>query len=165
MTPQRIAINRATLDDIRTSLAVFETPLAARIAASETAQIIAEIDGNVTSFVANMKDLGPFSNLRSGSGQVFADRRNIFAGLKTRVAEYAEGLSTRLSEFDTEIADYDALPAWGYNLYRASSIAGLGSASPIAQVQGPTTFVDTPPAGPAYYAVRGTGRCPFTEGP
>lgn len=110
LDPQRISLNRAALNTSLGSLTAFQIPLAARIEAEETAQIISEIDGNIASFVGEMSNLAPFSDLRSGTGQIFEDRRKIFAGLRKRLSEYAERWTARLGEFDTVIADYDALP-------------------------------------------------------
>jgi hypothetical protein len=108
---QRISLNRDALDAARTSLTAFHTPIADRIEAEQAAQIVAEIDSNVAAFADEMSKLAPFSALRSGTGQVFADRRKIFGGLRARLSEYTDHWSTRLDEFDIAVADYDALPA------------------------------------------------------
>ncbi len=108
---QRISLNRDVLDAARTSLTAFHTPIAARIEAEQTAQIVAEIDGNVSAFAGEMSKLAPYSGLQSGTGQIFEDRRKIFSGLRKRLSEYTKKWSTRLGEFDIAVADYDALPA------------------------------------------------------
>jgi hypothetical protein len=110
LDPQRIILNRTALDAARTSLTGFHAPLAARIEAEETPQIVAEIDGNIDAFVSEMSNLAAFSDLRSGTGQVFEDRRKIFAGLRARLVEYTSRWTVRLDVFDTAIDDYDALP-------------------------------------------------------
>ncbi len=110
LDPQRITLNRTAIDAARTSLTAFHTPLAARIEGKETPQIVAEIDGNITAFVGEMSKLAAFSDLRSGTGQVFEDRRKIFAGLRAVLSKYADRWTARLAEFDLAIADYDALP-------------------------------------------------------
>ncbi len=134
---QRISLNRDALDAARGTLIAFHTPLAARIEAEQHAQIVSEIDDNIAAFVVELNKLAAFSDLRSGTGQIFADRRRIFTALKATLREFTERWFIRLDEFDAAIAAYDALdPATGdaarfLDLQKAERLITLTPTDPL----------------------------------
>ncbi|MEM9230424.1 MAG: hypothetical protein AAGB10_12530 [Pseudomonadota bacterium] len=115
LEPERITLNRDALAAAATSLAAFHPPLDTLLEAERTpdniAQIVSGVDGNISAFIAFMGDLSPYTEFRTGTGQIFADRRRIHAQLRAVLADYIARWVARLDEFDIEITAYDDLPA------------------------------------------------------
>lgn len=110
LAPERVTLIRDELAAHLAALIAFQAALQGRIDAEEHAQIATEIDQTVADFTAFMADIGPYAELDTGTGAIFADRRRIFADLLGVVQALSDRWDGRLAEFDQAIDDYDADP-------------------------------------------------------
>lgn len=108
----RITRNQTELTARRDALETFGNTLQALLDTEPqpTPQIITKIDQSIDTFATLMLALGPYAELDTGTGSVFADRRRIFTELLTGLEELLTRWNERLANFDQAIAEYDANP-------------------------------------------------------
>ncbi len=108
----RIAQPKAGLDALAVDFAAFLAALEPFVAdpVANRAAIVAGIDAFAADAVELLERAARFNLPLSGWGFVYERRRTAFAGLLTQVRELVGRWDRRLSDFDTRITAYDALP-------------------------------------------------------
>ncbi|MFF3710974.1 hypothetical protein [Streptomyces phaeochromogenes] len=112
---ERPAAVRRALDDLRTDIQNHLAELAplypADPAPPARAELLAGIDGFLTTYAKLVVTAGGFGMVRSGWGEVTAWRRGEFTGVLVAVAEAADRMGRSLAEADVLIERYDDLPS------------------------------------------------------
>ena len=144
---QRVVVNRDDLTTRRDALETFGTALKAQLDTEPrpVAQLVTGIDGSIAGFVARMRGLASFAELRTGTAAVFADRRRIFLGLQQTLSDRLARWDQRLGDFVQAIADYDADPVASDDakfvaLLNAERLIRASSTAPLPAL--PDTFRD-----------------------
>jgi hypothetical protein len=108
----RIAQPKADLDALGVDIAAFLATLEPLVAdpVANRAAIVAGSDGFAADAVELLERAGRFNLPLSGWGFVYDRRRTALAGLLTQVRDLVGRWDRRLSDFDTRITAYDALP-------------------------------------------------------
>ncbi len=109
----RISGPKAGLDVLATDIGTFLATLGPLVAdpVANRASLIAGVDGFLTSSVALLERSAGFAMPSSGWGFAFDWKRTAFKDLRAKVADLAARWKQRLTDYQTKIAAYDALPA------------------------------------------------------
>jgi hypothetical protein len=112
MDRARVATPKITLDTLSADIASYLAPLTALVAdpVGNAAAILAGIDGFLDDAVSLLERAARFNMPQSGWGFAFAWRRRASADLLGQVRDLVTRWTARLTDFDTRIAAYDALP-------------------------------------------------------
>jgi hypothetical protein len=106
------AIQTALTDLLSTELTAFQTqlePLIANPVANRDA-ILNGIDTTIDDFIGLMQSLNRFGLPQSGWGIAVDQRRQVFETLIAQVKALTNRWEARLASFNTQLAEYDALP-------------------------------------------------------
>ncbi len=109
----RISMPKTALDQLGADIGIFLgvlTPLMADPVANRAA-IVSGIDGFLATAVSLLDRASSFNLGHSGWGFVFAWKHTAFADLFAQVGSLVKRWNQRLADFDSKLADYDALPA------------------------------------------------------
>ena len=109
---QRITLNQTELTGHRDTLQTFGTTLQGLLDTEPrpVAQIVTEIDQSIDTFTGAMLSLAPFAELDTGTGAIFAERRRIFAEIRSILKALTDRWDDRLAQFDLAITAYNGAP-------------------------------------------------------
>ena len=110
LNPQKIRLVKDALDELNTQLGTFIETISIVVEAKDLTAIIINIDNFINGVAVLFKEISLFGLPQTGFGFILEWRRQHFKLLRSRIEKLIARWDNKLTEFDTLIADYNALP-------------------------------------------------------